>query len=71
MPEEKHPDLSIECPLCEGEGGWKELISREWEFPKYTWSHCWECGGEGKISELQKAISIARGRSVPIPFRGA
>lgn len=67
--EMKQPELPIECWLCEGQGGWKELISREWEFPKYTWSICWECWGEGKISELQRAISI-RGYSVPIPFRG-
>lgn len=66
----KQSDLTIECSLCQGQGGWQELVSREWETPQYVRSECWRCSGKGKISELQNAINIARGKVVPIPSGG-
>ncbi len=37
---------NIECPNCQGEGGYNEEIGRE----QYNWVDCERCKGAGKFS---------------------
>lgn len=59
------------CPDCDGKKGWNELTTPEWhEPPEYEWCKCWTCDGKGEISALRLAVHKARGKSMPIQFRG-
>ena len=54
----------MKCPICEGKGGWTEIIDPEIGGPYFR---CWTCNQTGGIS-LLKRLSIWFWESAPVKF---
>ncbi len=54
----------MKCPICNGKGGWQEVVSRElggW------WEPCPPCEGSGSIS-LWHRLTMLFWENVPVSF---